>query len=155
MKKLFLLLLLIPLFLNAQLRLSNVYELYVIKSKDVENYVIKGLGFKRLDFKLNGDSSAFEFYNGKNNFEEAIYVKVLIPHIEKFKNVVTVRTANESYVQELKSEITSHGFEYKGEVLVDEKNKIHLYIKDNIIFSISSQKNNNGIYEINIAPKNK
>lgn len=38
--------------------------------------------------------------------------------------------------------------------LIDEI-KVHTYIKNNVIFTISSKKNRNGIYEINMVPINK
>lgn len=155
MKKLFLLLFLLPLFFTAQLRLTTINELYVIKYDNIENYVINGLGFKKLTAVKNAGSNDYEFYNGKNNFEEAIYLQVLIPFIDKFKNVVTIRTANESYVQELKSDINSAGFQYFGEKELYENYKVHLYIKNNITFTISSKKGKNGIFEINMIPINK
>lgn len=155
MKRLSLLLFLTPLLFTAQLRLTTINELYVIKSDNIENYVINGLGFKKLKAVKNAGSNDYEFYNGKNNFEEAIYLQVLIPFIEKFKNVVTIRTANESYVQELKSDVVSNGFQYYGEKELYDKYKVHLYVKNNITFMISSEKGKNGIFEINMIPLNK
>lgn len=155
MKKLSLLLFLIPLLFTAQLRLNTINELYVIKSDNIEKYVINGLGFKKLTAVKNSGSNDYEFYNGKNNFEEAIYLQVLIPFRDKFKNVVTIRTANESYVQELKSDIVSNGFQYYGEKELYDKYKVHLYVKNNITFMISSEKGKNGIFEINMIPLNK
>lgn len=155
MKRFSLLLFLLPLLFTAQLRLTTINELYVIKSDNIENYVINGLGFKKLKAVKNEGSNDYEFYNGKNNFEEAIYLQVLIPFIDKFKNVVTIRTANESYVQELKSDIVSNGFQYYGEKELYDKYKVHLYVKNNITFMISSEKGKNGIFEINMIPLNK
>ncbi|KNB60625.1 hypothetical protein [Chryseobacterium sp. Hurlbut01] len=155
MKRLSLLLFLLPLSFTAQLRLNTINELYVIKSDNIENYVINGLGFKKLTAVKNEGSNDYEFYNGKNNFEEAIYLQILIPFIDKFKNVVTIRTANESYVQELKSDIVSNGFQYYGEKELYDKYKVHLYIKNSITFMISSEKGKNGIFEINMIPLNK
>lgn len=153
MKKLFLLLFLLPLFFTAQLRFNNIIDLYNIKSDKVGSYVIGGLGFKNIGYFRAESSENFEFYNGKNTLSETLYVRIMIPFIENARNIVTIRSANEEYIQELKSDVVNNGFEYIGKREHENNTNVHMYTKLNSIISISEFKNANGLYEINIIPR--
>ncbi|WP_042721201.1 hypothetical protein [Flavobacterium sp. B17] len=153
MRKLFFLTLLFPLCFNAQLKLSNIYDLYIMEPFYVEDYLANGLGFKKIKYERTESSNDFEYYNGKNNFNEAIYVKVMSPLIDNYKNIVIVRSANENYIQELKSDSITSGYEYVGKKELKNEYFIHMYVKDNIIISISAQKNTSGFYEVNMLSK--
>ncbi|MCT2562844.1 hypothetical protein [Chryseobacterium herbae] len=154
MKKLgFLFIILFPLLFKAQIRLTNIYDLYNIKVDQVGSYVLNGLGFKNIGYNRSESSEDFEFYNGKNIFAEVIYIKVQVPFIGNYKNIVTVRYSNEDYVRDLKSEAITSGFEYVGKREFTKEKYIHMYIKHNIILSITETKNSNGLYEIIMIPK--
>lgn len=146
-------LILIAVNFHAQLRLNNIADMYVIKLENVENYVINGLGFKQINFTKTAGSNDFEYYNGINSFAEVIYVKIQIPHKNTSKNIITVRAANETYIQYLKSEITSQAYEYVGEKELYSGYNVHLYFKNNTVIMITAKKNSNGFYEINMIEK--
>lgn len=154
MKKLvFLFIILLPLFFTAQLRFTNIYDLYNIKADNIGSYVLSGLGFKNIGYNKSESSEDFEFYNGKKNLTEVIYIKVQVPLIDTYKNIVTVRSSNEDYIRDLKSDAITSGFEYIGKRELTKGINIHMYVRDNIILSITENKNTNGLYEINMIQK--
>ncbi|WP_210151252.1 hypothetical protein [Chryseobacterium scophthalmum] len=152
MKRLFLLFFLLPLFFSAQLRLSNIYELYNMKTENIDEYAINGLGFKKIGENDALYSVEKEFYNGKNSFKETIYIKLISPKIFD-KNIVTIRMGNEYSVQNLKSELITDGFEYMGDKELYSGYFVHLYTKPNTIIMISKKPNANSLYEINIVKR--
>lgn len=152
MRKLSLLLFLLPLFFTAQLRLSNIYELYNIKTENIDEYAINGLGFKKIGEKDALYSFEKEFYNGKNNFNETIYIKLISPKVFD-KNIVTIRMGNEYSVQYLKSELITDGFEYMGDKELYSGYFVHLYTKPSTIVMMSKKANTNGLYEVNIVKR--
>lgn len=152
MKRLSLLLFLLPLFFTAQLRLSNIYELYNMKTENIDEYAINGLGFKKIGEKDQLYSYEKEFYNGKNNFKETIYIKLICPKVSD-KNIITIRTGNEYSVQNLKSELITDAFEYMGTKELYSGYFIHLYTKPNTIIMMSKNPDTNSLYEINIVKR--
>lgn len=152
MKSLFLLFFFLPLFSTAQLHLSNIYELYNMKTENIDEYAVNGLGFKKIGEKEQLYSYEKEFYNGKNNFKETIYIKLICPKVFD-KNIVTIRTGNEYFVQNLKSELITDGFEYMGNKELYKGYFVNLYTKPNTIIMISKNPDTNRLYEINIVKR--
>lgn len=153
MKKLFLLLFLIPLSFNAQLRLKNILALHIIKSDYIEDYLSNALGFKKVKSEQTISSNDYEYYNGKDILSDGIYIKVMIPLIDEYDNIVAIQCANESDVKELKAELISNGFEYTGKKELKKDYNMYTYAKKNTIVGISENKNKTGLYEINMVPK--
>lgn len=128
--------------LSAQkLDLNLIDKLAKMSFVSMDEYMIEGYGFKKLENVSDERTNAYARYFN-NDFNSSIIIKVLNP--KDAPNVVEIFLAKNFDIRDLKDDLLSRGYEYNGS---NDYGYI-VYEKPKSIYTISKEPNDKGITHI-------
>ena len=126
---------------SQNLNFELLEKLTKISIISIDDYMIEGYGFKKIEIKEDDRKRKYARYYD-NDYDNTIVITILLPKTKL--NVLNISVAKNYNIRKIKDELLSRGYEYEG------TNEMGLLIfkKENSVFLFSKEPNKSGATQI-------